>query len=138
MSNDSILPRVSFSGWCTALNGTASQVGTMNQISEVSRNAIPKLLVVVLSLAVALSTPAYDYPLTSTAIRDAYFLGRREAGLGTGFLAEDRRAIPSLGEEEFVSFAAIETNLVQVAVNSRRKLSDSAPMPAWALIAPPQ
>jgi len=98
----------------------------MNQISEVSRNAIPKLLVVVLSLALPLSTPAYDYPLTSTAIRDAYFLGRREGGLGTGFLAEYRRAIPSLRVEEFVSFAHIETPFVQVAVQSSRKLNYSA------------
>jgi hypothetical protein len=77
-------------------------------------------------LAVALPAAAYDYPLTSTSIRDAYFLGKRHGGLGTEFLADYRRTIPSLRVEEFVSFARIETPFVQVAVQSSQKLNYSA------------
>jgi hypothetical protein len=98
----------------------------MRQICEVSRSAFPKLFAMMLSLALALRVSAYDYPLTSTAIRDAYFLGRRQGGLGTEFLAEYRHAIPSLRVEEFTSFAQIETPFVQVAAQSSRKLNYSA------------
>jgi len=98
----------------------------MSQICKVTQNALPKLLAMILILAVALPAPAYDYPLTSTAIRDAYFLGRRQGGLGTEFLADYRHAIPSLRVEEFISFARIETPFAQVAVQSSRKLNYSA------------
>jgi hypothetical protein len=98
----------------------------MSQTSKVSRSALPKLLTVILALAAALPAPAYDYPLTSTAIRDAYFLGIRQGGLGTEFLADYRHAIPTLRVEEFISFARIETPFVQVAVQSSRKLNYSA------------
>jgi hypothetical protein len=98
----------------------------MAQIYKVSQNAFLKLLALILSLGMALPARAYDYPLTSTSIRDAYFLGRRQGGLGTEFLAEYRHAIPSLRVEQFISFARIETPFVQVAVQSSRKLNYSA------------
>jgi len=98
----------------------------MRQICEVSRSAFPKLFIMILSLALAWPVSAYDYPLTPTAIRDAYFLGRRQGGLGTEFLAEYRHAIPSLRVEEFISFARIETPFAQVAAQSSRKLNYSA------------
>jgi hypothetical protein len=98
----------------------------MRQIRGVSRSAFPKLFALILSLALALPGSAYDYPLTSTAIRDAYFLGRRQGGLGTEFLAEYQRSIPSLRVEQFISFAQIETPFVLVAVQSSRKLNYSA------------
>jgi hypothetical protein len=98
----------------------------MIQTCKVSRSALPKLLTVILTLAAALPAPAYDYPLTSTAIRDAYFLGTRQGGLGTEFLADYRHTIPTLRVEEFISFARVETPFVQVAVQSSRKLNYSA------------
>lgn len=98
----------------------------MTKTFKVSRNARLTFLVMLLSLAVARPTSAYDYPLTSTAIRDAYFLGTRQGGLGTEFLADYRHAIPTLHVEEFISFARIETPFVQVAVQSSRKLNYSA------------
>jgi len=98
----------------------------MSQICNVSRRVFLKALAFVLSLAVAMPAAAYDYPLSSTAIRDAYFLGRRQGGLGTQFLVEYGRAIPSLRVEQFISFARIETPFVQVAVQSSRKLNYSA------------
>ena len=98
----------------------------MPRICKASRLAFPKLLAILASLAMALPAAAYDYPLSSSAIRDAYFLGRRQGGLGTEFLAGYRHAIPSLRVEEFVSFARIETPFVQVAVQSGQKLNYSA------------
>jgi hypothetical protein len=95
----------------------------VSQISKVTQNALPKLLTMIL---VALPARAYDYPLTPTAIRDAYFLGKRQGGFGTEFLADYRHVIPSLRVEEFISFARIETPFVQVAVQSSRKLNYSA------------
>ena len=97
----------------------------MSQIGKVTQNALPKLLAMILILAVAPPAPAYDNPLTPTAIRDAYFLGRRQGGLGREFLADYRHVIPSLRVEEFTSFARIETPFVQVAVKSSRKLNFS-------------
>ena len=98
----------------------------MGRIGKVPQHAVPKLLAMVLSLAVAIPAAAYDYPLSSTAIRDAYFLGRRQGGLGTEFLAQYRLSIPSLRVEQFISFARIETPFMQVAVQSSRKLNYSA------------
>ena len=98
----------------------------MSQIYKLVRNPHRKLLAMILSLAAALPAAAYDYPLTSTAIRDAYFLGRRQGGWGTEFLAEYQRSIPSLRVEQFISFARIETPFVQVAVQSSRKLNYGA------------
>ena len=98
----------------------------MGQFRMESRGVVLKSLALVLSLALALPAEAYDYPLSSNAIRDAYFLGRRQGGLGTEFLAEYRHSIPSLRVEEFISFARIETPFVQVAVQSGQKLNYSA------------
>jgi hypothetical protein len=98
----------------------------MGKICKASQSAFLKAFALILSLAVTLPSTAYDYPLSSTAIRDAYFLGRRQGGLGTEFLAEYQRSIPSLRVEQFISFARIETPFVQVAVQSGRKLNYSA------------
>jgi hypothetical protein len=81
-----------------------------------------------LGLAPSLAVPikAYDFPLTSNAIRDAYFLGTRAGGLGERFLADYRRTIPSLRVAEFTSFVQIETPFVQVALRSGKALNYSA------------
>jgi hypothetical protein len=98
----------------------------MGKICKASRNPLLKTLAFILSLAVSLPATAYDYPLTSNSIRDAYFLGIRQGALGTEFLAGYRHPIPSLRVEEFISFARIETPFVQVAVQSSQKLNYNA------------
>lgn len=82
----------------------------------------------VLMLALSLASPAnaYDSPLTSASIRDAYFLGRRAGGLGERFLADYRQSIPGLHVGEYTSFVQIETPFVQVALRSSRALNYSA------------
>ena len=75
-----------------------------------------------------LAAPAfgYDSPLTSSAIRDAYFLANREGGLGDQFLANYRRTIPELHVAEFISVVRIETPFAQVALRTSRMLNYSA------------
>lgn len=86
----------------------------MNQISEVSRNTFPKFLVMLLSLAVALPAAAYDYPLSSTAIRDAYFLGTRQGGLTPQFLAAYSHFVSELHQGSCTSEIRLETPFLQV------------------------
>jgi hypothetical protein len=86
----------------------------MTKTFKVSRNALPQLLVMVLSLAVALPTPAYDYPLTSTAIRDAYFLGTRQGGLTPQLLASYSHFVSELHQGTCISEIRLETPFLQV------------------------
>ena len=90
------------------------------------RKSFPGVIAMILSLAISLPAVAYDYPLTSSAIRDAYFLGTRGGGPGTEFLSEYRHTIPGLRVAEYISFARLETPFVQVAVRSSQKLNYSA------------
>jgi hypothetical protein len=68
----------------------------------------------------------FDYPLSSQAIREAYFQGKREAGLGTEFLAKYSLSIPELKVEPYVSRVRIETPFLQVAEHASKVLSYSA------------
>ena len=86
----------------------------MSQTCKVSRSALPKLLAVIFTLAAALPAPAYDYPLTSTAIRDAYFLGTRQGVLTTQFLASYSHFVSELHEGSCTSEIRLETPFLQV------------------------
>jgi hypothetical protein len=50
--------------------------GKVGNLPEIERNAQFVLRVILLTAALAASVCAYDYPLSSTAIRQAYFFGR--------------------------------------------------------------
>jgi hypothetical protein len=86
----------------------------MRQTCQIVRNALPKLLVMTLSLAVALPAQAYDYPLTSTAIRDAYFLGTRQGGLTPQFLASYSHFVSDLHHGSCTSEIRLETPFLRV------------------------
>ena len=86
----------------------------MSQIRKVFRNAFSKVLVMILSLAAALPAPAYDFPLTSNAICDAYFLGRREGGLTPRVLASYSHFVPELHQGRCTSEIRLETPFLQV------------------------
>ena len=86
----------------------------MSQIRKVFRNAFSKVLVMILSLAAALPTPAYDFPLTSNAICDAYFLGRREGGLTPRVLDSYSHFVPELHQGSCTSEIRLETPFLQV------------------------
>jgi hypothetical protein len=84
------------------------------------------LLVFVLSCFIGLPVNAYDYPLTESAIRDAYFPGTHQASLGANFLADYTRAIPKRKVDRFTSQLRMETPFSQVAVYASQKLDYSA------------
>ena len=85
-----------------------------------------KFLYLFLALAIALPTAAYDFPLSQDAIRDAYFLGKQQNGLGTDFLAKYSRSIPELRVDPYISRVRIETPFFQVAEHAGRALNYSA------------
>lgn len=86
----------------------------MAQIYKLPQNAYPKLLALILSLGVALPAMPYDYPLTSSAIRDAYFLGRRQGGLTPLFLAPYSYFVSDLHEGRCTTEIRLETPFLQV------------------------
>jgi hypothetical protein len=85
-----------------------------------------RMCLFLLTLLLALPALAYDYPLTVGAIREAYFLGKRQASLGDRFLAEYTHAIPQLRVGAFFSEVRIETPFSQVAEYTSKKLEYSA------------
>ncbi|HXR32813.1 MAG TPA: hypothetical protein VN830_03840 [Verrucomicrobiae bacterium] len=98
----------------------------MSRIRSPQGAPLLRLRAAALGLLMALPAWGYDFPLSSSAIRDAYFLGNREGGMGSQFLANYRHPIPELHVAEFTSFVQIETPFAQVALHSSRKLNYSA------------
>ena len=87
---------------------------------------LPAIGAVLLAFSLAIPACAYDVPLTEHSIRDAYFLGTRQTGLGSDFLANYTREIPNLSLGRYRSFASLETPFTQVAILSSKKLNYSA------------
>jgi hypothetical protein len=98
----------------------------MSQIRSHHGAALLKIVSAALGSLLAVPAGAYDFPLTSSAIRDAYFLANREGGLGDQFLANYRHTIPEMHVAEFTSFVRIETPFAQVALHSSRTMNYSA------------
>ena len=86
----------------------------MCQICNVFRNVMLKSLVLVLSLAVALPAGAYDYPLSSNSIREAYFLGIRQSGLTPAILAPYSQFVPEIHQGSCTSEIRLETPFLQI------------------------
>lgn len=74
-----------------------------------------RLSALFLTLLLASSANAYDVPLSESAIRDAYFLGRRTAALNAEFLARYDHWIPELKQWTCTSRARVETPFLQIA-----------------------
>ncbi len=87
---------------------------------------LPRLLAAALALLVASPAGAYDFPLSPEAIRDAYFLGKQQTGLGTDFLAKYSLSIPELKVDPYTSRVRIETPFFQVAEQVALTLNSSA------------
>lgn len=83
-------------------------------------------LAAALILSFAAPAGAYDYPLTESAIRDAYFLGTSQASAGGPFLPQYSHSIPDLAVGRLVSRARIETPFVHVPEQVSRNLNYSA------------
>ncbi|MFI5096817.1 MAG: hypothetical protein ACHQT6_02475 [Candidatus Acidiferrales bacterium] len=87
----------------------------MRQIRSHHGTALLKIVSTVLGLLLALPAGAYDFPLTSSAIRDAYFLGIRQGSLDAQFRAKYARAVPELKQGNCTTQIRIETPFLQVA-----------------------
>jgi hypothetical protein len=95
----------------------------MRRIRSCRGAALPRLLAAILGVLLALPAGAYDFPLSSSAIRDAYFLGKQQTGLGTDFLAKYSRSIPELKVDPYTSRVRIETPFSQVAEQASQTLN---------------
>jgi hypothetical protein len=67
-----------------------------------------------LSFVLASPAFAYDYPLTSSAIRDAYFLGTRQSASSPDFLKQYSRSVADLHQGTCTSEIRIETPFLQI------------------------
>ena len=80
-----------------------------------SRLAIPALLSI---LAVSLPALAFEYPLSSTSIRDAYFLGAENDAKTADFLAKYTNVPPAQRTGATVTMIRVETPYVQVLLRA--------------------
>ena len=87
----------------------------MSRIRSFTTTPLSRLAVAAVSLLLASPAGAYDFPLTSSAIRDAYFLGTRQGGLDAEFLARYVRAVPELKQGNCTTQVRIETPFLQAA-----------------------
>ncbi len=85
-----------------------------------------RLTALVLSFLLPSAGFGYDYPLTPSAIREAYFLGKRNAGAGSTFLPQYSQSVPNLAVATYVSRVRIETPFFNVAQHSSEALNYSA------------
>lgn len=90
-------------------------------------NARFGLSVSLLALAITLPTLAYEYPLSDSAIRDAYFLGKSSSDKMSVLFEKytQRPSIPKKGPH--VASVILETPYVGVVEHSREMLNYSAP-----------
>jgi len=97
------------------LRVTPTKSGTLHRLSAFG-----------LTLLLAFPVCAYDFPLTSSAIRDAYFLGTRQAGIDD-FFAAYTHMVPALSvSKEFVTRVRLETPFTQVVDHVSKALNYSA------------
>lgn len=80
-----------------------------------SRFRLPVFLLVLL---IALPALAYDYPLSSTSIRDAYFFGKRHTSITTSLFKQYTHYLPAGESAARVQSIGLETPFVQVAERS--------------------
>jgi hypothetical protein len=68
----------------------------------------------------------YDFPLSETAIRDAYFLGTKGTRQGSAFLGEYTHAVNRLKAGARTSAISVETPFAHVAIHASKALNYSA------------
>jgi hypothetical protein len=90
----------------------------------------PLFFVVLFAVVVAIAVPvfaAFSNPLSTTAIRDAYFIGTRNDKQTKDFLAQYVRQFPQLDSGIYVSQIGIDTPFTQVVQHSELALNYHAP-----------
>ncbi len=81
----------------------------------------------IIVLAIALPAFAYQYPLSSVEIRDAFFLGIRNDDLTAALFAKYTRTLPAPETGPYVAEIDLDTPYLQVAQRARGAVNYSAP-----------
>ena len=87
----------------------------MRHAAAISRDWRVPSLIAVFALTFGASASAYDYPLTQTAVRDAYYLGRRQGSVPPDVLKQYSHWVSDLHQGNCTSEARIETPFLQIA-----------------------
>jgi hypothetical protein len=77
-----------------------------------------RIFALILILGIALPALAFDYPLSSTSIRDAYFFGKRHTSVTTAPFKQYTHYLPAGQSPARVQAISLETPFVQVAERS--------------------
>ena len=85
-----------------------------------------RVLALAMSLLNARGACGYDFPLSDSAIRDAYFLGSKGPGQGQAFLGEYTHAVKELNVDGCTSAVSLETPFAHVAIHASKTLNYSA------------
>lgn len=84
-----------------------------------------------LVLFAALSAAAYDYPLSSQAVREAYFQGQRRDDTTAKLLAQYVKRLPATNAPWQVAEMEVRTPYQQVVLRSRQSLLGYSAQQAW-------
>ena len=99
----------------------------MSRLAYSRANGPLRLSALLLSLAFVTRTSAYDHPLSSKAIREAYFLGQRNDEKVTDFLAQYIKRLPIPEKGPYISEISLYTPYAQVVLRSWRRVTGSFP-----------
>lgn len=80
------------------------------------------LLFLFIGLLAAQPTSAYEYPLSSGAVRDAYFLGKASAAKREAFFARYTRHLPLPRSGPYISLIRVETPFAFVVERTERSI----------------
>lgn len=84
-----------------------------------------------LVLFAALSAAAYDYPLSSQAVREAYFQGQRRDDFTAKLLAQYVKRLPATNAAWQIAEMEVRTPYQQVVLRSRQSLLGYSAQQAW-------
>jgi hypothetical protein len=87
-----------------------------------------RVLALSMSLLKARGACGYDFPLSESAIRDAYFLGSKGPSQGQAFLGEYTHAVNGLKVGACTSAVSVGTPFAQIAVHASKAVNYSAQM----------
>ncbi len=85
-----------------------------------------RVLALSMSLLNARGACGYDFPLSESAIRDAYFLGTRGPSQGSIFLGQYSHAVNQLKVGACTSAISLETPFAHVALHANKAVNYSA------------
>ena len=90
-------------------------------------NKRTKAVVFLLALvSTASSAVAYEHPLSSEAIREAYFLGSRKDGSSSDFIGQYTHHLPVPPDGPYVAEIQLETPYAQIVERARQRVNYTA------------